>query len=1450
MFKKLISIIVVALMVSASVSISGFAADTTVIVNEVFDNYALNGTPENISVSGIVGRVVQRKDSDKALYAMMWGSGLQFNAPLNQTFDKMVFSFDIMSTGGKFIGGILALNNTASFLTFNENGSISLEDGFELSGLPNGKWRNYKIAVDFEAKKYDLYIDDKIELKNRYMSQNPIVPKEFNIAFSPVDMETISEVYVDNVRVYEGRQLLSEKAFQKKTANKEVLEFTPTKDKPVYDRVYIDSYGKEGFGSINFVAKEDTQVGWAMHPESELECVRFYQEGTTDCYADITVGSFNSNSYVYQLDIYPVSMPTGLSTLGRAQSDGYSDLLTLSGGSLKCNGKVVSSIPYGKWTTVAIACDLFTGLADVYVNGELALAKTPLHNGGRKPDTMRLTFNTIASVGKNEIYFNRIKLYDGYELREFDDTALKDAAATNQNSGQYQSGHDTEDMAKKMLRTDSVFMTSNDSYFADGEKKKYSDYGSAAYVDENGVVMVPAKLLADSIGAEITVSDNVIRAGGATVRVGSADSSVGKLSVPPTEKNGVLYLPAASFAKVMLSKYAYEDDRGFVLISDTDRGYTNSLVTFDNLEDIDMLYRYMQFERPSADRVYNDVLKNSHGVWPRTFVRKEDIGALRAKVASDGLLKNGLASLISLCEGYIGAPVTEYKITDNLRLFNSYYTIRIKLFNLGIAYLLTGDKKYADCMWLEMENALSWKDWNVDKHYLDSGKLAPAMAFSYDVLHDYLTEKQRSYFRERVEELYLDAAVRCYTNELYCGVKNTRLTTSNWGAVCSSGMLLMSLVLIDEEPADSEFTEKCKFIAKNAIQSFEYPIGMFFPDGAVSDGAGYWDYYMEAIGWSVKTLLNMCGTDYGLLTAPGYKTTPEYLLYIQSKSGRYNYKSTTGEGAFWVPEVFLIASLYEDDEMMRVLDTARKQMGFGISAFDLLWYEPTEGEGKFNYALDKNFVGEGIVTMRGSWTDRESPYFGALYGLVHNRSHYDKGSFIYDAGGARWFVDFGTENYNVPGGYNGEGGKTLYRIRAEAHNGIVINPTANDPGQTPNGIATCERMESKPKGAILVVDLKDVYKGHVKEYRRGFYFGDNRQTLIVQDELELAKDNSDFYHFLHTRANVEIASDGKSAILEQQGKKLKVEFYCDAPEWKLEVRNEDNMFPENDREGEYSRDGYRKITLFGRASGKLKISAKITLVGDEVYPPLEVTDIHSWSIPDGEIPTKPKLSELLMNGKAVDGFNPDMTECTIAVPAGMEMPLFEAKSSNGVVLINQPDSFEDYVEITVTDDFGKVNVYKVYFELEENVLNKITDTETEVGLPGNIELLECVNVRASDIPQGNNPPESSVDGSHTTKWASDISGSTLEIALGEIKDLSGIAISFESGEKREYAFEILVSEDKRNYTRIYDGKSSGKTNEYEYIEAPIKAKYIRFIGYGNSVNEWINVSEFHGCVSK
>lgn len=126
--------------------------------------------------------------------------------------------------------------------------------------------------------------------------------------------------------------------------------------------------------------------------------------------------------------------------------------------------------------------------------------------------------------------------------------------------------------------------------------------------------------------------------------------------------------------------------------------------------------------------------------------------------------------------------------------------------------------------------------------------------------------------------------------------------------------------------------------------------------------------------------------------------------------------------------------------------------------------------------------------------------------------------------------------------------------------------------------------------------------------------------------------------------------------------------------------------------------------------------------------------------------------------------------------------------------------------------------------------------------------LTVYGVKQSGDDGAGNSIEQSLDGELSTRWA--VSGTDEGSAwgiydLGEEKSLSQVYLAFHNGQTRVYTFSIAVSADGQNYTTVIDRqKTSGTTKELEaYSLKGAVARYVKFIGGGNSQNDWNSMTE-------
>jgi hypothetical protein len=206
-------------------------------------------------------------------------------------------------------------------------------------------------------------------------------------------------------------------------------------------------------------------------------------------------------------------------------------------------------------------------------------------------------------------------------------------------------------------------------------------------------------------------------------------------------------------------------------------------------------------------------------------------------------------------------------------------------------------------------------------------------------------------------------------------------------------------------------------------------------------------------------------------------------------------------------------------------------------AMDILWRSQlgTNDAPPPALPLDKHFAGADVITLRGAWKDGSASFIGFKGGDNRaNHSHLDLGSFVFDSLGVRWAIDMGADDYNLPG-YFGPKRWDYYRLRGEGQNTVVINPGVG-PDQDPKAVAKVIRFGSTPERGFALVDLTEAYPGHAGSVLRGCALI-KREELLVQDEIK-AEQPAQAWWFMHTGAEIQLANDGRSAVLSQAGEQL------------------------------------------------------------------------------------------------------------------------------------------------------------------------------------------------------------------------------------------------------------------------------------------------------------------------
>jgi hypothetical protein len=348
------------------------------------------------------------------------------------------------------------------------------------------------------------------------------------------------------------------------------------------------------------------------------------------------------------------------------------------------------------------------------------------------------------------------------------------------------------------------------------------------------------------------------------------------------------------------------------------------------------------------------------------------------------------------------------------------------------------------------------------------------------------------------------------------------------------------------------------------------------------------------------------GSDFGLSKMSGFAETGLFPIYMTGPTGRaFNFEDSgdrvgRSDCVLWLARTFA--------------NPVPTWFGAGQrrpTARALLWYDgPGKSPVEAGLPLDKYWRGVEAATLRSAWEDPQAVFLGVQAGSNRvNHNHLDLGSFVLDALGQRWAVDVGADDYNLPG-YFGSQRYTYYRLRAEGHNTLVLNP-GQGPDQDPAAAACIRRFDSRPDRAVAIADLSPAYAKHARRVERGLAMLQRRQVL-VQDEVE-AERPADLWWFMHTGAAVAIGDDGRSAALEQGGAKLVARLLAPA-DAKFEVRPAEPLPSSPNPERQRRNEGIRKLAIHFPEAKKLRLAVLLTPIdgkGDPARTPT-IEPLANW----------------------------------------------------------------------------------------------------------------------------------------------------------------------------------------------------------------------------------------------
>ena len=1419
---------ILSLILASSMLIIGVPAfaQNIYLVDIGFDDVVTNDSSPYVSVDGSSSaRVVEDGKNNKSYTVECENvdNTLKVFLPEYIAPKQYAVQFDMRIEGAPVEGKITLSNPDGieeDLITLDDKSGLRAGDNKFLGYATSKRMQTVTIMINNEMKSHSIGVNGKIYYFRHDMGV--ALSNVSEIAISTYATKAKSNLYIDNVRIYGGTNYINKPT--KSNYNYSSFEYIAEDEAGLADKVYYKNIlNSSSAMSMTKLQKRNT-IEWIG--EGDGGFCRITKTTPDDAMIDMNIGQ-TTKRLIVQADIrFNKSAPETLFYL-RDNSQGATVNVapaTVTGDRVVAQGHS-KQLRKNVWYTISVQLDIAKHKYNVWVDGEKIAEDLSFSTDFQNISIWRMY---VGGSSYGSVDIDNLALYGGIEPRDItNDTVTAKSRYSDKT-------------ALSILNGKRALELYASTEFINGVKTKLE----TPIIIEHSDALVPKDVFERFYGVTVSQNGNAVSIGDVKLSLDSKTITVGSksytMTCAPKIENGILYIPARAYGKYAQPKGFVDDGHGMLIIG-------------NNLDKNDARLKqanlYMFFDRKSADTLKEQFLNNTDNgnMHPRLIATKDDFNRLKTEVRTDSQKSEWHQKIINQANNYITRDHLEYKITDG-RLLDVANGALLKMEWLGYAYQMTGDRKYADYGIAELLNLCSFSDWHPD-HFLDTGTLASAVAIGFDWLYDAMSDEERETISKSAQRLALEPAKSAYFasatfNDFWAD------TETNWGIIVNGGIANLAI-------ATGEYdTDEKMEILYNALRSIEIPWYRIAPDGAWYEGTGYWGYLLTHLSLFMSAYKTSMGETFGE-NYMGMREYGYFQAYFQGPDGLSNNFHDADEVTVDNPGQFYLAGEFDDESLMLYrLDQMRK-FNIAPTIFDVIWCDAGLSDKQSSIELEKEkYYGETeFVALRGDWNDDNSSWLSFHGGYSNNaHDHVDAGTFVYNIGGVRWAVETGREmlsyvgdaqNPSILAGYTS---KYFYRRKGEGHNIVVIDPDANLE-QDISQFAEVSRPVGGVSGAYATIDLTSAYNQKVNKYVRGYLLTDNRRTLTVRDEIEL-KGKSSMHWFMHTRGDIRII-DNNTALIYQDGKILKLKFLSNAESATLKAV-EAKPLPTTPQFENTPNLEFTKIDYEVTGSNAVNITVKMSLL-DEIGSQSGVDDV---SISDwGTLINKPaqafdtkdgsaRLSGIYADGEMIKDFSPNKYSYTVSKLENGRSP--EITIGNGDRA--ERDNYKRFdgseaVVFTLTDTNGKKTAYTV----------NITDYDIRSLTVYNKYSLTAIDASSEQVTEDiDNCKEHSTDNDYTTRWSANGPNEWCIYDLGEVKTIDAFAAAFWMGSQRHFKFEIAVSDDGRNFTKVLNTVSDVYTEDaLVYVpDSTVRARYIKFIGHGSNANDWNNVIEFMALTKK
>lgn len=525
---------------------------------------------------------------------------------------------------------------------------------------------------------------------------------------------------------------------------------------------------------------------------------------------------------------------------------------------------------------------------------------------------------------------------------------------------------------------------------------------------------------------------------------------------------------------------------------------------------------------------------------PGLLAGEKEFSIIREAIRQPGLFRDLADFVRRLADHELNEPVVVREM-EGFRLLNISRLVLRRVINCGIAYRIGGDTRHARRAILDLQAAASFADWN-PSHFLDVAEMCCAFALGLDWLHDELSQAERVELEDALIRLGLEPGV--------ANPKAVFITiTNNWNAVCNGGLAMGALAVRHRCP------ELADQLIRRCIEKLPLHGANYAPEGAFIEGPTYWAYGTTYHVLAVESLLRATGSAHGLDVLPGFRESAAYMAHVTGPTGAFYAYFDSRETRVSLPALCWFGRHYDDPlatcaelGILRKIVAGPPENVLGSEsrclALSLLWLDPRHLAGRNLGPLAWSGDGPNPVAFWRTGREADAVWVGAKGGCAGlSHGHLDAGSFVLEAGGVRWAVDPGMEEYHRLESMGVDlwhkDRWSLFRLGPEGHSIPRID------GVFPSPEGACPRIHwSAGLHPSVAFDLTALYPDAVTRLHRTISSGSSGQVRWREDVGGLAAGR--VYRFTWV-TTADVGMEAGAVVLSQEGRRLKITADCAQP---------------------------------------------------------------------------------------------------------------------------------------------------------------------------------------------------------------------------------------------------------------------------------------------------------------